>query len=860
MIGLLAVLRRLRNLVGDGVVRIVLLVVVSAAVAVLVGDWSLMGSGDRFEVGDVAPRTVKAPRSFTYLDAAERQRRQDQARAAEQPVFLFRSEVADEQAEAIARAFGDARLDLEALQRDLDDLDGSAAEPTSEDRQALRDLFRDRLGASLSDGPIDALLDAGFPPAAEALAMRWTRGALEGYVVADRDALADAADGLTVLRVSTDSREERALADTSVIADPAQARGRVDMARAATDGDERPWLDAVSAVARAMVRPNLRYAPAETERRRALAAGAVAPVEVVVKRGTVLFRDGEVLEAPQIRRYEALLASSTTNIGLAFVAIASFLALLMASFVHFGSTYLARFSTRLRDLVAVAVLLVGSAAGARAVVAASDGIASLLGNGAAPQSVWYVLPLAGAAMLVRLLVGVEWSVVFAIVASAVAGLAMDLDALVVVFYLLSSVAGAGAVEHTRERLGVLRAGLFTGVVNAATVLLVALLQRALGDGDATQALGFEPVWSMAFAFGGGLLSAFVVLGLMPLFESAGFVTDYRLLELANLNHPLMRQLMLRAPGSYHHSVVVGSLAEAGCEAIGANALQARVAAYFHDIGKALKPQYFVENQGAANSRHDHLDPYASARIIISHVTDGARMAREHRMPQPILDNIYMHHGTGLLHYFYAKAVEEAGSEADVDEAAFRYPGPKPDNREAGVLMLADKVEAATRTIKEPTEEKFRSMIHAIINSVMADGQFDQCPLTFREMYTVTDAFVGVLVGIHHQRVEYPQTKAISSGDEGASEAADPPARKRKIPPIGKRKVITLELPSPLAKAPPTDAATARPAPGSGYPSSTGDSTLDYEAVQHLPGSEIRKLARRRRAAESGSSDDDGDAS
>jgi len=298
----------------------------------------------------------------------------------------------------------------------------------------------------------------------------------------------------------------------------------------------------------------------------------------------------------------------------------------------------------------------------------------------------------------------------------------------------------------------------------------------------------------------------------------------------------MRQLMLRAPGSYHHSVVVGSLSEAACEAIGVNALQTRVAAYFHDIGKSLKPQYFVENQGSGGSRHKGLDPYTSAAIIISHVTDGAELARQHRLPKPCLDNIYMHHGTGLLQYFYARAVEEAGGdESAVDESAFRYPGPRPDSKEAGILMLADKVEAATRTIKDPTEDKFRSMIHAIINSVMADNQFEHCPLTFQELYSITDAFVGVLLGIHHQRIEYPQTAHLSA------------APRRDVPPPPRQNtqdIITLEIPSEAqlrsgSPVPVREKAARRPAPTQPDPlprEETDETSLggDYEAVEYLP--------------------------
>jgi len=418
------------------------------------------------------------------------------------------------------------------------------------------------------------------------------------------------------------------------------------------------------------------------------------------------------------------------------------------------------------------------------------------------------------------------------VLAAVCGLMMDLDALMVLFVFFSGVVATGSVHQTRERLSVLRAGLLVGVANAAMALLIFFLGFYTGDGTAVASFSMVPVWSMAFAFLGGLIGSFLVLGLMPVFESAGFVTDYRLMELANLNHPLMRQLMLRAPGSYHHSVVVGSLAEAACEEIGANALQTRVAAYFHDIGKSLKPQYFVENQGSGGNKHAGLDPYTSAAIIISHVTEGAELAKQHRLPKPCLDNIYMHHGTGLLQYFYAAAVAAAdGDVTAVDEAAFRYPGPRPDSKESGILMLADKVEAATRTIAEPSEDKFRSMIHAIINSVMADNQFEDCPLTFQELYTISDAFVGVLMGIHHQRIEYPQTAHLTA----ARKDVPPPPRDNRPD------IITLEIPTEAQLRQPSPVGQHEPRPQTSAVEfdDAVPTAGDYEAVEHLPGSEAK---------------------
>jgi putative nucleotidyltransferase with HDIG domain len=282
----------------------------------------------------------------------------------------------------------------------------------------------------------------------------------------------------------------------------------------------------------------------------------------------------------------------------------------------------------------------------------------------------------------------------------------------------------------------------------------------------------QPLWDMGIAFLAGNLSAIMVLGMVPMFEQVGFVTDYKLLELTNLNHPLLRQLMLRAPGSYHHSVIVGSLAEAAAESIGCNALMTRVSCYFHDIGKAVKPNYFIENLRDAPNPHERLKPQQSARIIINHVLDGEALARQYKLPKPILDGILMHHGTGIIQYFYAKAVEAAEEGMVVDPDDFRYPGELPNTREAGIIFLADRVEAACRTLPDPTRESIDGMIEKLVNSAVTDGQLMECSLTISELYTVMDTFTETLLGIYHHRIEYPGMPEMPpKGDQGSKSAS-----------------------------------------------------------------------------------------
>jgi putative nucleotidyltransferase with HDIG domain len=266
------------------------------------------------------------------------------------------------------------------------------------------------------------------------------------------------------------------------------------------------------------------------------------------------------------------------------------------------------------------------------------------------------------------------------------------------------------------------------------------------------------------------------LFLLPILESLfGVTTELTLLELSDLNHPLLRRMSLESPGTFHHSQVVGTLAESGSRAINANSLLTRVGANFHDIGKMLKPRYFAENQGQTNP-HDELTPQMSALVIASHVKEGIELGRRWGIPSSVLAFIPEHHGTSVMQYFYKKALElDDGRTIKVDD--FRYPGPKPQTRETAILMLADGAEAAVRSLRRPTASRTREMVRKIFDSKMAEGELEECGLTLRELATVREAFIPILVGIHHQRVQYPGQKEHEAKKEKESREARARARR-----------------------------------------------------------------------------------
>jgi hypothetical protein len=310
------------------------------------------------------------------------------------------------------------------------------------------------------------------------------------------------------------------------------------------------------------------------------------------------------------------------------------------------------------------------------------------------------------------------------------------------------------VGRIRSRAKLIYVGLAAGGVAMLLEIGLAVLDN--------QPLGWELLSGAARSGLWVVAGGFVMTGLLPFIEHVfGVLTDLSLLELGDVTHPLLQELVRRAPSTYNHSITVGAIAEAAAESIGARGLLVRVGAYFHDIGKMLKPGYFIENQGAEASRHETLVPAMSTLVIIAHIKDGSDLARQHRLPQPIIDLIAQHHGTTLVEFFYDRAHGQKQADpngGEVDESTFRYPGPKPQTKEAAVLMLADAVESASRTLVDPTPARIESLVREIAERRLHGGQFDESGLTLRELRTIEKSIVMSLISIYHGRIKYPEQK------------------------------------------------------------------------------------------------------
>ncbi|MBW7473704.1 HDIG domain-containing protein [Paenibacillus oenotherae] len=372
--------------------------------------------------------------------------------------------------------------------------------------------------------------------------------------------------------------------------------------------------------------------------------------------------------------------------------------------------------------------------------------------------VGYLAPTAMGAMLITLLLDVQLAVVssflFAIAGSVIFN--MDSNRIFDFNYgfmtAVISFAAIFAIHRASQRSTILKAGIMVSLFGSASVLALLLLKDLPAKSEILLTVGF--------AFASGLLTAVLVIGIMPFFEiSFGILSALKLVELSNPNHPLLRKLLTETPGTYHHSVMVGNLSEAAAEAIGANGLLCRVGSFYHDIGKTKRPSYFIENQSNMENPHDFIEPKLSKSIIIAHARDGVEMLKSHNIPKPLRDIAEQHHGTTFLKFFYHKALklaEEAGEEPDFTEDDFRYPGPKAQSKEAAIVGIADCIEAAVRSLRNPTVEHIESMINKIMKDRMDDGQFNDCDLTLKELEKIAQTLKETVIGIFHSRIEYPE--------------------------------------------------------------------------------------------------------
>ncbi|MBL4889237.1 MAG: HDIG domain-containing protein [Candidatus Lindowbacteria bacterium] len=465
---------------------------------------------------------------------------------------------------------------------------------------------------------------------------------------------------------------------------------------------------------------------------------------------------GQELTKRDVDLMEQLHSYHSQRNTVSIIALVAFLYLVLVFGAIYMKKYLFSFYNRLRDVSAIAFAFGASLIFCLVVEMIFDRVEFMgihFSNAA--------LPVAGAATVLTLLYGAGMAFIFSLLVGVLVSVVLAPRLPLLVMYIFGSMTGAIATAGARKRVDIMRSAIWISIIQAFVIIAISLIL-----GDPVSAMKIDSVSAVI----SGLLSALIVpILLLPLEAISRRTSNFRLLELADLDHPLLQALLRKSPGTFQHSQHVALLAQTAAEAIGANSLLIRVGAYFHDIGKMRKPHYFTENQVGSENPHDKLKPSLSASILRSHVLEGKTMAEEEGLPEPVIDCIMQHHGTAVMSVFYHRALEAVGDEGSVDKSDFSYPGPKPQTRETGILLLADSVEAATRSLAKPTTVKLERTVKKIIIEKFEVGELNECSLTLNDINKIADSFIHVLAGMHHTRqVEYPDQGKIADAEKKKS--------------------------------------------------------------------------------------------
>ena len=694
-----------------------------------------------YPAGEIAAHDVVADRDLLVEDPQATQQRRDRALALQPMVFdldkkgldSFRQESLGLLDDINKRGLDDAGLEIVRLgfnERHLSDISGTA--------------FRTLTSAKVQEYMLNTLIP-------------WMESTLSNGVIADMRQLANT-DNAAIVR-DLDSGTEVLRTQAGGLSDLRMfkvALGR--KLREETDLSQRAKV-VLQEVMPLMVVPTLAVNQEVTSQRNEDMLAAVEPVLYKVQTGEVLVRAGDMVTHEQQIKLQALYRAAPDLVDLPVLLGCMVLGffLLLGLFITPSGTK--GTVLRTKDQHLIAILLVSFGVSAWGLM----WLLSALSSVSAAHILAFAFPVAGGTGIAALIFAARRYCAVGLLLSFFAAMIFRGEVALFFFYFLSSMTNTWLVLRAQSRQDVVWGSVPLFLWMALTGLGAALVMHI--------ELAEFPVLLIAL-FVNAVASLFLLFAFSPVIEMMmGYTTRFRMMELMNLEHPLLQELMMTVPGTYHHSLVVSNLVEAGAAAIGANSLLCKVAALYHDIGKLSRPEYFVENQFGGPNPHDKLSPAMSALILFAHVKQGAELAQEYRLGREIIDIIQQHHGTRGTMFFYNKAVQ-LGENPDIKD--YSYPGPRPQSREAAIVMLADSVEASSRTLVDPTPARIRAHVTKIVKGVYAEGQLDESDLTFRDLNKVIEQFVRIITGHFHQRIAYPDAqKAKARAEEKAESKAEP---------------------------------------------------------------------------------------
>ena len=702
-----------------------------------------------YKIGDVAGRDIKAPKDFFIEDKATNLAKMDQVKGAIKTVYDFDENLLKNITASITSAMDFGRQMFPPRDNSLGISTPAIEEPTLAMALTFKPEFEKKLGIEMSKGAFQILFKEKFSEEVTEYITAIVGDILTNGVVANKEILlAEEEKGVTLRTIQ--SNKERVITNLKVFYGPDQAKTMVRIVGQPILKDVNYSLsNLVVDICQRLLRPNITLNKNETEKRIQEAQAQVKPTLYQIKAGEMIIREGERVDNLKLIKLNSLnqqVEEKDTVLTITSIFIFTSVLLLVVYFLFLKDhPRLARGMNKHMLFLTLGLLLYIGFTELTVYIAHSSN--PEVSEQLASRAVYMVVPLPAAAMITCLFLGFDIALYFSVVLCILCTISFGGGFQVFLFFFLSSITAAYWIKERNERYHFIVAGFKLALFNACLAI-------ALGFILPIQLPPMLLLKQITMAVGGGVFAAILTVGFTPLIEVLfNYTTAAKLLEFSNLDQPLIKKLMIEAPGTYNHSVIVATLSEAAASAINADSLKAKVMGYYHDIGKLDKTMYFIENQSDGRNRHDKLSPSMSALILIGHVKKGVELARKHKLGNEIIEGIIQHHGTSLIKYFYNKSLK-SGNE-NVNEEDFRYPGPKPQTREAGIVMLADVSEAAVRALERPTSARIKGRVKELINDIFADGQLEECEMTLKDLHQIAKSFNNILTSIYHNRIEYP---------------------------------------------------------------------------------------------------------
>lgn len=706
--------------------------------------WRAIGE-QQYKDGDIVRESIIAPADVIFTDVEESEKLRNDARRAVKPIFRYESNKAEQAVQTFISSW-------EKLQRHTDTANTKANSNTKSETQwsgaGGAEVGKTLASRNFSRNELDAVQSA-------------LRESAQGYIFDDAERQYFQNEVFIFDRAKPNQQSTVSMPESNWTPLSA-AREKFKARLLATRSLNAREAEAFYTAGEILIEPSVSYDSVATETARQTAADSIEPRTISLKRGQKIADEGDIVTAAMLSRIAALKSYSASsrqlNRFLGILVLVSGLFWLAWKFItHRGVVARLALSPRKTFALLGFVIVVQTA-----LMAVFFRLAEFtaLQNIKAPLSdpmLWsFAVPFATASLLMTLLADRPTALFTGVFSSFIAGfLAPRGFEFAILSALVSAVAVYGIGRYRSRQTVTIAGGMVGAAASLIAIALIFFTQQPI--------ILNTILLAIACGLASGIITAAVTAVLLPICENAfGILTDVKLLELSNADLPALGQLALRAPGTNQHSHAVGQLAEEACRVVGGNGLLARIGALYHDIGKTAAPEHFVENQSNKNP-HDRLKPTQSAKIIISHVNYGVKLAKEMGLPPRIIDFIPQHHGTRTLHYFLKKAQAEARDPSEVSENDFRYPGPKPQFREAAIMMIADSCEAAARSLAEPNPDNIRFIVTKIIDAIVQDDQLDECDLTLRELTQIRESMIKSLVAIYHSRVDYPGYVPPTSG-------------------------------------------------------------------------------------------------